>query len=123
MVACDGGLLVLLALPSLALDIALLLDLLRRHAAADRSRAYVACCHRHRTQDRILAHIHPRHHRSVIRDARSRSNLYPAVIDVLRVDRVMRMRIDGSIVADRGPVAQDDLAPVIQHYVLVDGAI
>src|SRR4051812_20691685 len=97
MVACSALLLAVAALPSTALDIALLLDLLGRHAAADRARFYIARCYRHRTQNCILAHIHPRHHRRVIRDARSRPNLHTAIVNVLRVDRVMRMRVDRGV--------------------------
>src|ERR1700758_60727 len=47
------------------------------------------------------APVHPRHYRRVIGNARPRSELYSAVVNVLRVDRVMCMRVDGGVIADR----------------------
>src|ERR1700759_827881 len=89
MVARETGSLLIVVLPPIALHITLLFYLFCRYAAADGARFDIASRYRHRAQNRVLAHVHACHNGGMVCDAGPRPDLNAAVVDVLRILRVM----------------------------------
>src|ERR1700682_3516946 len=99
------------------------LDRLCGYAAHDREWLNIFRGDAHRAHHPVFANLHPAQHRCMVSDACLGADLRLVIADDHAVVEIVSVRVDVGVIGNRRSFMNDDLSPVIEQNVLVNGAI